>query len=361
MKERLTQHILVLLLSLLAIPRLNAQVVVESKLDQAEIRMGEQVVLTTTVSAGKGQAVKFADYATGDTLIQGIEVVRCGSVDTVSLNDGKRLQLKRDYILTSFDSALYTLPPMEVAVDGKTYRSRSRLGLKVNSVPVDTVHIDDFNPPYDVATPPYTWNNSLLWTSLPAWLLAILGFCAAIRLSKKEPVTRKVTVKPPTPPFRKACQDMDEIRKLNMDDDGNDKDFFIRLTEAIRSYLHARFGFNALEKTTAEITEGMAELVSGDNVYKLKELFGTADFVKFAKQHTTTAERKHCMDLATTFLNETKDEAMENPQPIVHVITLDERKQQLIRIGLWITLAVASLSCLLLTAWNIREIHDTYL
>lgn len=146
-----------------------------------------------------------------------------------------------------------------------------------------------------------------------------------------------------------------------MDDNGNDKEFFIRLTETVRSYLHARFGFNALEKTTAEITEGMAGLVSENETCKLKELFGTADFVKFAKQHTTPTERKHCMELTMAFLNDTKDETMENPQPVVHVITLDERKQQLIRIGLWITLAVGSLSCLLLTAWNIREIHDTYL
>lgn len=154
---------------------------------------------------------------------------------------------------------------------------------------------------------------------------------------------------------------MENIRNTDMNGDENDKIFFIRLTETIRSYLHARFGFNALEKTTAEITAGTADLMADSEICKLKDIFGMADFVKFAKQRTTLAERKHCMDLSMAFLSNTKDETMENPRPITRIVTLDERKQQLIRIGLWLTFVVGSLTSLAWTAWNIWEIHDTYL
>ena len=54
------------------------------------------------------------------------------------LNDGKRMLIKQEYTITSFDSALYYLPPFEVMVNGESYRSKA-LAVKVYSIPVDTL------------------------------------------------------------------------------------------------------------------------------------------------------------------------------------------------------------------------------
>ena len=43
--------------------------------------------------------------------------------------------ITQEYTVTSFDSALYYLPPMEVLVDNKAYRSKA-LALKVYSMNV---------------------------------------------------------------------------------------------------------------------------------------------------------------------------------------------------------------------------------
>lgn len=364
MAKSIVHNILILLLAIapFAAPAAaQTQATIEARLSEADIRIGEQTVLTTTVSVDKRQSVKFPDYVANDTLVRGIEVVRCGEIDTTLLDNGKRIQLRRDYTLTSFDSTLYDIPPMEVLIDGTPHRARGRLGLKVSSVPVDTVHTDQFNPPYDIVESPYIWNGTLLWQSLIAWLLIGILLAAGIRLSEKKPVTRRVTIKPPVPPFKKASAGIESISALHVADAESNKQYFIALTEVIRTYLQERFGFNAMEKTTAEITEGMAGLTAKESVRRLQDLFQTADFVKFAGQNATQTERNHCMETAVAFLTETRDEAMENPQPIVKVVTLDERKQQWIRIGLWCALAASLLASLGWTAWTVWNIYDIYL
>ena len=59
------------------------------------------------------------------------------------LNDRQRMLITQEYVITSFDSALYYLPPIPVTVDGKEYKSKA-LALKVYSIPVDTLHPDQF-------------------------------------------------------------------------------------------------------------------------------------------------------------------------------------------------------------------------
>ena len=74
------------------------------------------------------------------------------------LNDGRRSLITQEYTVTSFDSALYYLPPMEVLVDNKAYRSKA-LALKVYSMPVDTLHPDQFFGPKPVMKAPFAWED----------------------------------------------------------------------------------------------------------------------------------------------------------------------------------------------------------
>ena len=93
-----------------------------------------------------------------DTIVRGVELIEMAKPDSEYLNDGKRLVLKQKYIITSFDSALYYLPPMEVEVGGEVYQSNP-LALKVYSFPVDTLHPDQFFGPKDVLTPRFVWSD----------------------------------------------------------------------------------------------------------------------------------------------------------------------------------------------------------
>jgi hypothetical protein len=127
---------------------LSAQVQVESSIDSIQILIGEQAHLSLDVSLKKGQSVQLPMFKPSEYITPGVEVLEMSDADTMQLDNGM-IKVSRVYTLTSFDEQLYYLPPMKVKVGGKDYLSKS-LALKVLTVPVDTLHPENFFPPKDV-------------------------------------------------------------------------------------------------------------------------------------------------------------------------------------------------------------------
>ena len=149
--------ILIALLCLLSIGRTVAQsVTVEAKIDSLQILIGEQAKVQLQVAMDAKQRAVFPAYT--DTLVRGVEIIETAKPDTQFLNDRQRMLITQEYIVTSFDSALYYLPPMPVTVDGKEYSSKA-LALKVYSMPVDTLHPDQFFGQKTVMKAPFAWED----------------------------------------------------------------------------------------------------------------------------------------------------------------------------------------------------------
>ncbi len=359
-----TPHIqrLLLLLSVLigAVLSANGQVIVDTKLDRAEILIGEPAVLTATVSADRNQRVSFPNFNPTDTLMRGIEVLENGKIDTLLLNGKRRQQLTRQYIITSFDSALYALPGLAVEVDGKEYRSRTKLGLKVMTVPVDTVHVDQFTPPFYVLESPYKWSAHHISASAFIWLIVLGIIILSILLSSRKPIRRRIVIKPPMPPYKKAQNAMAELepRITESTSDADNKRYFVELTDIVRTYITERFGFNATESTTQEILEALSEELDATNERLLRALFTQADFVKFAKQTANDVERRHCFEQAAEFMASTRNEQMEHPQPEVRLVAYSDKRQHRLRIafaiglGLLVVAGVALSISQILSVWN---------
>lgn len=103
---------LITLLGLLT-GRMAAQsVTVDAKIDSLQILIGEQTKITLEVSTDADKRAIFPVYT--DTIVKGVEIIDIAKPDTQYLNDRKRLLIKQEYTITSFDSALYYLPPMQV-------------------------------------------------------------------------------------------------------------------------------------------------------------------------------------------------------------------------------------------------------
>lgn len=100
---------LIILLFLIS-GRVAAQsVTVEAKIDSLQILIGEQAKIQLQVAMDAKQRAVFPVYS--DTLIRGVEVIETAKPDTQYLNDRQRLLITQEYTVTSFDSALYYLPP----------------------------------------------------------------------------------------------------------------------------------------------------------------------------------------------------------------------------------------------------------
>ena len=342
-------------------PKSHAQVVVEMKLDTAEILVGQQVQLSTTVSTDKSQQVKFPSYQKGEELVKGLEVIDESRIDTNFINDHKRVQLLKKYTITSFDSAIYNIPAMTVLVDGDSVSAKSPVGLKVNVVPVDTTKIDLFAGPHAVVPEAFSWRNRLMSLSLILWLVLLLVFAISIKLTRHKPLTTKKVIKPQIPPHKQASSALHLLDVTNVKDQEDAKHFHIALTDALRVYLQRRFNVLALEKTTEEILNAMENKVNEQALSDLKFIFETADLAKFAKCMTSEFEMTRCLNAAQKFLDSTLDEVLENPEPEIQIIVLNDGMQKKFRTLLWVALSVLLIGGIIYACYLSNMIAQTYL
>ena len=302
-------------------------VIVDATIDSLQIYIGEQakIKLQATFDADK-QAV-FPVYP--DTLVRGVEVLDIAKPDTQLLNNGQRAVVTQTYTITSFDSALYYLPPMEVLVDNKSYYSKA-LALKVYSmdVPIDPENPEQFFGPKTIMKAPFAWEDwyvaiaaALLFTP---FLLLLIFLIKRIRDNK--PIIRKVKVEPKLPAHQVAMKEIERIKAEKIWQKGQPKEYYTELTDALRTYIKERFGFNALEMTSSEIISKLMEIKDKEAIADLRALFQTADLVKFAKHNPMMNENDANLINAIDFINETKEKEDENAKPQPTEITVVEKR-----------------------------------
>lgn len=318
--------VLISLICLLFVDKVIAQsVTVEAKIDSLQIWIGEQAKLQLQVAMDAKQKAVFPLYT--DTIVRGIEVVETAKPDTQYLNNRQRLLITQEYTITSFDSALYYIPPIPVTVDGQEYKSKA-LALKVYSMPVDTLHPEQFFGQKTVMKAPFAWEDWYLFIAcvllLAPFLLTAIYLVKRIRDNK--PIIRKVKVEPKLPPHQVAIKEIERIKQEKVWQKGQPKEYYTELTDALRTYIKERFGFNALEMTSTEIIDKLLETNDKEALADLRELFQTADLVKFAKHNPLMNENDANLLNAIDFINETKEKEDENAKPQPTEITIVEKR-----------------------------------
>ena len=320
--------ILIALLGLLFVSKAVAQsVTVEAKIDSLQILIGEQAKVQLQVAMDAKQRAIFPAYT--DTLVRGVEIIETVKPDTQFLN------------------ALYYLPPMPVTVDGKVYNSKA-LALKVYSMPVDTLHPDQFFGQKSVMKAPFAWEDwyGLIACSFLALPLLGLLIYLIVRIRDNKPIIRKIKVEPKLPPHQAAMKEIERIKTEKVWQKGQSKEYYTELTDAIRTYIKDRFGFNALEMTSSEIIDQLLEMNDKEAISDLKLLFQTADLVKFAKHNPQMNENDANLINAIDFINETKQPEEENQKPQPTEITIIEKRS--LRVKAMLICGIALLSAALI-------------
>lgn len=291
----------------------QAQVLVDVKIDSLQLLIGEQTGLTLDVTCDANQHPVLPPLKDRSMLTPGVEVVKALEPDTQLLNDGKRMQLTQRYIITSFDSALYYLPPMEVVVDTTHYKSKA-LALKVYSFPVDTLHLDQFFGPKDIENAPFSWDDwaGVVYGSLILVLLILLIFVMLVWLKQGNPIIRIVRHKTKLPPHQVAMSEIQRIKEEKSWAAEDSKAYYTQLTDTLRTYIQERYGFRAMDMTSTEIIERLTQENDETALYELQQLFQTADLVKFAKYNTLINENDANLVTAVNYINQTKLEIDPN-------------------------------------------------
>lgn len=334
--------LLIVLLGMWAGLTVSAQsVTVDATCDSLHILIGEQTKIKLQVSMDTGCRLQLPVYK--DTLVRGVEIVEVAKPDTQLLNGGKRSLITQEYTVTSFDSALYYLPPMEVLVDKQPYRSKA-LALKVyydQPVPLDEENPEQFFGPKTIMRAPFVWED---WYGVFACVVLFIPLVFLLvylikRFFDNKPIIRKVKVEPKLPPHQLAMQEIERIKSEKIWQKGQSKEYYTELTDAIRVYIKDRFGFNALEMTSTEIIEQLLQVKDKAAIADLRELFQTADLVKFAKHNPLMNENDANLLSAIDFINETKEIEEPDAKPQPTEITIIEKRPLRIKICLGIGIA----------------------
>lgn len=336
------------------------QVTVRAGIDSLLLLVGEQTKVRLEVSMDAGRSLHLPVIQ--DTLVSGVEVLDIAKPDTQRLNDGKRWVVTQEYTVTSFDSALYYLPPLEVMVDDERYRSES-LALKVYSMPVDTLHPDQFFGPKTVVDVPIEWQD--IDAMVYAFILMLLFGSACVffivRYRDNKPIIRIIRVEPKLPPHQEAIRRIEEIKADKNVRRENPKQYYTELTDVIRTYLSERFCISAMEMTSSEIIERLLQVRDKESLKDLKYLFETADLVKFAKYAPMMNENDLNLVNAVEFINETKLEEDPDAKKEPTEIKVEEKRSRRGRIALMCCIGLTGVIAAIAMYVGVKCIIDIFL
>ena len=338
-------------------PQIKAQqVTVDASIDSLQLLIGEQAKIKWEVSLDAHQKLQMPTLR--DTIVDGVEILDIAKPDTQLLNNGKRMLVNQEYTVTSFDSALYYLPPFEVLVDEKPYQSKA-LALKVYSVPVDTLNPDQFFGPKTIREVSIIWEDisSIFWCTLLMIALGTLSYYLYKRFKDNKPIIKKIKIEPKLPPHMQALQEIERIKANKSMRISDPKGYYTELTDALRTYLAERFHFNAMEMTSNEIIDKLLEIKDKDSIQELKILFQTADLVKFAKYAPLMNENDMNLVNAVDFINHTKIEVDSNVNLEPTEITIEEKRSKQGRMILLGSMVIIGIIILLLLFQIARGVY----
>ena len=336
----------------------KAQVSVEAVIDSIQIFVGQQAHVTLTATAKENAKMEFPQFKPTEYITPGVEVLDRKELEQQPQDSGF-VSRRMVYTMTSFDDTLYYLPPMTVKIDGKPYKSKS-LALKVLTIEVDTLHADQFFGPKDVQDNPFQWSD---W-SLPFWLsvlmlvLLAIGYCLYLRLRDNKPIISHIRIVKRLLPHQKAMKEIEQIKADKMVSSENSKEYYTKLTDTLRKYIEERYGFNAMEMTSSEIIDRLMSTKDQKSLDELRQLFTTADLVKFAKYSTLINENDANLVNAIEFINQTKLENVPVEEILKPQLSEEDQRSQKTRRVLKYFITAIAVVCLMIFGYVVFVLYS---
>ena len=350
------KKVLFLILMAAAVQMMEAQSV-EASIDKIEMLVGEQSHVTLKAVAKENAKVEFPQFKPTEYVTPGVEVLACQPQEDKMADNGY-VERSMVFTLTSFDDTLYYIPPLMVKIDGKPYQSKS-LALKVLTIEVDTAHAEKFFPPKNVQDNPFLWSewSLIFWLSVLLLIILAITYYIYIRLRDNKPIITHIRIVRKLLPHQKAMKEIEQIKADKMVAAENSKEYYTKLTDTLRKYIEERYGFSAMEMTSSEIIEKLMEIQDQKGLDELRELFTTADLVKFAKYSTLINENDKNLISAIDFINQTKLENVPTEETVKPQLSEEDQRSMKTRRILKAVIIGLLVICVLMLAY---VVYTTY-
>ncbi len=254
---------------------------ISTEVDRAEIYIGDRVNYTVTI-----------EYDSTYELIPPPLGANLGAFDVkdyqsdilTRLEDG-RFQSKNIFILSTFTTGEYVIPPIPVLFN---LPDGTRKALLSEGVPIkvlsilgnvgDSVDIKPLKPQYEFVR---DWKQYYIYALAGFVALVIIILLLWLKFRKKTEAEEPVDLRPA---WEIAFEKLALLKQKQLPQDGHFKQFYIELTEIIRGYYERMYDLNVLDMTTEEFLTAFGKLVLPNGLLnKMREFFGHADLVKFAR------------------------------------------------------------------------------
>jgi hypothetical protein len=272
---------------------------VGASLDKSEAHVGDRLMLTVSAVAKTGVAV---------TLPSKIDLGKLELLDRDDgerngrdLGDGRRAH-RFSLGVAAYETGELTVPAIELSyiTPRGEVRSVETDELTVNVRPL--VAPEEANPQAQPERPPRSawvedqrmvralkWGGSVLGGFLLLSVAALLIRRALRRRGPGEAIAAAAV--PARPPDAVAIEKLTALRARGQFAVDGYRPFYFALTEIVREYLGARYGFDALDMTTTELVDELvrrAAHLTAEGA-EVPRFFADCDLVKFAKAGSTDA------------------------------------------------------------------------
>lgn len=158
------------------------------------------------------------------------------------------------------------------------------------------------------------------WTSLKQALVIgavalVLGALVAWFVGKWMKRARPVPPPPPPrPPWEVALEELFDVRHAGLVAEGRLAEHFDRVSDTVRKYLGARFGFDGLESTTREALVVLRRVTPPPPLESIESFLRQADLVKFAKTTPSAEDGELALVRAENIVRDTLPQTLSAPR-----------------------------------------------
>jgi hypothetical protein len=225
-----------------------------------------------------------------------------------ALGDGR---IRRVYTLgvAAYEPGQKVLPSIEVTYLGPRGDVRTARTTPV-SIKIASLIANEPEPALKDAAPPVTVMVENLWPAYVAGGLVAAALGALVTML----IVRRIRARrgarpgpPPRPAHEVALEKLDRLGAFGFLENADNRPFYFAVSEVIREYLGARYGFDSLELTTDELV-GELRRHAGRELL-LSEVEGWlagCDLVKFAKISPSAGEARGALESAIRIVSTTR-------------------------------------------------------
>ncbi len=293
---------------------------ISAGIDSTSIKIGEQIKYQISVEADSTALVVFPEGATFNPL----EVVESLSTDTSRIEN--RFRLLKEYYLTQFDSGSYIIPQQRVLINERAFLTDS-FQVEVADVVVDTTKQKMFPIKPAMEVPSGFQIPNWIWWVLGILIIAGMAFFFIRRKKKRDAAIKQL------PPYERALFELEQLDKSHLLENRQTKEYYSKLTEAVRRYIEDEVHLRAMESTTSELIHFLelkkqtGELkLSDQTITDLQVILQRADLAKFANSKPDIITAKEDRSKIEHVIIDTKAAI---PEPTEEELLKDEEYRQL--------------------------------